>query len=109
MENQAVELLIEVYKSIPVDVLNGWGIDRYNRFRVQVWKCIESMSTLDGVFNLLFKHWPMKVSLYSKLEKTENKEEIYQYIKENLPILIAQMQAKIKKEKEIKNDVAEDV
>ena len=104
--DSAKDLLKILYESVPFEVKQGWGMKRYNRYRVQVWKACQTTSNLERMVNGLFEYWIVRKEVSEFLEKLTTQERlgIFEMIKNELPVLIADMQREIKAERELEEE-----
>ena len=110
LEEMSVNFLSEVYGATPIDVLNRWGMERYSRFKTKCWKHLEESDSLRLFINRYFAMFSAPVTkliaAYDAIKKNET--EIFDYIRENLTILVGRMQRQLKQEKNEKESEVKD-
>lgn len=92
MEEQALEFLKAVYGATPSDLLNRWGMQRYSRFKTKCWKHLEESASLPEFVNRYFAYFTSSIPQVIFLVGTLP-DEAFNYLKENLTILVGRLQA----------------
>ena len=93
MEDRLVAFLDLVYKTTPSNVLNAWGVSRYNRFKTKCWKHLEETADLSQFVNRYFKNYDMSLSnIIEFLDSQQDLSDMFKYLSEHLTILVGRLQ-----------------
>lgn len=104
VEQKAIEFLNLVFNSIPYEQVNKWGAARYKRFRTIVWKYIQTTTDLNNFVSKFCQYYSAEnlLDITVFIDSCQEKNKLFEYIRENLAIIVGRMQFKIKQDKKSK-------
>jgi hypothetical protein len=103
IERESIDFLMLIYAAMPQAQLQAWGMNRYKRFKTLAWKYIQTTTDAKHFVSKLFQYYPASVAIsevINFIDKCSNQRALFEYIRENLAILVGRMQYNIKHDRE---------
>jgi len=102
IEDDAKKILLIMYRAIPYEQLNAWGMNRYKRFKTQAWKHIQTTENLSQFVSSFFQYYPASrliMDITEAIDQCSDQIKVFEYLRENLVILVGRIQYEVKHNK----------